>query len=325
MRRALIVGIDYYQHGGSLFGCVNDAHAVKSVLERHSDGSVNFDVMLMTGTAADRAIAKTDLRDAVEKLFNDGEPEIALFYFAGHGAIDSVGGYLCCSDSKKGTDGLSLSEIIAFANQSKAKNKMIILDSCHSGIAGAKPHDPKMIEICEGMTILTASSAEQYATEENGSGVFTALMVDGLNGSARDLVGAITPGSIYAHVDQALGAWEQRPIFKTNVSSFVALRHVDPPIARNEIQCLPEFFPNPGHIFALDPSFEPTRNPGEENLPPPDPANAKQFAILQRMHRVNLVVPVDSEHMYFAAMESKGCRLTVLGEHYRSLVVRKRI
>ncbi|EFE6737880.1 caspase family protein, partial [Escherichia coli] len=26
MRIALIVGINYYEHGGSLHGCVNDAH-----------------------------------------------------------------------------------------------------------------------------------------------------------------------------------------------------------------------------------------------------------------------------------------------------------
>lgn len=43
MRIALIVGIDYYEHGSDLFGCVNDAHAVKAILERHDGGAVNFD------------------------------------------------------------------------------------------------------------------------------------------------------------------------------------------------------------------------------------------------------------------------------------------
>ena len=42
MRIALIVGINYYEHGDSLFGCVDDAHAVQAVLERHGNGSVNF-------------------------------------------------------------------------------------------------------------------------------------------------------------------------------------------------------------------------------------------------------------------------------------------
>ncbi len=42
MRIALIVGINYYEHGGSLHGCVNDAHEVKAVLERHDGGAVNL-------------------------------------------------------------------------------------------------------------------------------------------------------------------------------------------------------------------------------------------------------------------------------------------
>ena len=55
------------------------------------------------------------------------------------------------------------------------------------------------------MTILTASTKEQDASEKNGSGVFTTLFVDALNGAATNLVGDVTPGSVYAHVDQSLG------------------------------------------------------------------------------------------------------------------------
>ena len=36
--------------------------------------------------------------------------------------------------------------------------------------------------------------------------------------------------------------------------------------------------------------------------------------------RVNLVRPVGAPHMWHAAMESKACELTVLGQHYWSLV-----
>jgi hypothetical protein len=36
-------------------------------------------------------------------------------------------------------------------------------------------------------------------------------------------------------------------------------------------------------------------------------------------------VPVGAIHMYNAAMESRACKLTVLGEHYRRLVQRGRI
>jgi hypothetical protein len=42
----LVVGIDYYEKITALKGCVNDAHAVKAMLDRHADGSVNFDTKI---------------------------------------------------------------------------------------------------------------------------------------------------------------------------------------------------------------------------------------------------------------------------------------
>ncbi len=36
MRKALVVGIDHYAEISSLHGCVNDAHAVKNVLEANA-------------------------------------------------------------------------------------------------------------------------------------------------------------------------------------------------------------------------------------------------------------------------------------------------
>ena len=324
MRKALIVGVNYYEYGNPLFGCVDDAHAVKAVLERHGDGSINFDVQLFTGTGPSDTVTRSQIKDYIEKLFVD-DSEIALFYFAGHGHIESSGGYLLASDSSRGDEGVSLTEILALANNSKARNKIIILDSCHSGIAGTPPNSADNAILSEGLTILTASTQDQYATEENGRGVFTTLLVDALNGVAANLLGDITPGSIYAYIDQSLGAWEQRPVFKTNVKSFVSLRKVQPNIQLDDLRRITEFFPTAGYEFPLDPTFEPEMKGRSEGMPDPDPENTKKFAILQKLNRVNLVVPVDAPHMWHAAMESKACKLTVLGEHYRRLIERGRI
>ena len=138
-----------------------------------------------------------------------------MSFFAGHGYIEDTGGFLCSSDCESGDDGLSLNELMTFANNSKAKTKIIILDSCHSGQAGNRV-DMSHAEIKDGMTILTASTADQYAmeVEGGGAGVFTTLLVDALEGSAANLVGDVTPGSIYAHIDQSLGPWKQRPVLQ---------------------------------------------------------------------------------------------------------------
>lgn len=321
MRKALIVGIDHYDHIPLLRGAVNDAHSVKNVLERHADGTLNFaQPKLMTGTGPNATVTRTELREAIAELFRDAA-DISLFYFAGHGYIDGAGGFLCASDCAAGHDGLSLVELMTFANKSPAKNKVIILDSCHSGVTGGDPIAPQVAEIKEGVTILTASTADQYAQETGGSGVFTSLLVDALNGAAANLVGDVTPGSVYAHIDQSLGNWAQRPVFKTNVTKFVSLRETDAPIELASLQKLTVLFEKPTTRLQLDPSYEPERTGAEDaSTPASDPAKNADFAVLQALVAVNLVRPVGAPHMWHAAMESKACELSVLGQHYWTLV-----
>lgn len=320
-RKALIIGIDHYDQIQSLSGAVNDAHSVKAALERHADGTLNFaQPRLMTATGPGAAVSRTELREAVQELFKD-DAEISLLYFSGHGYIDGAGGYLCASDCASGHDGLSLNEVLTFANSSPAKNKVIILDSCHSGVAGTNPVAEQVAEIKEGVTILTASTAEQYAMESSGSGVFTSLLVDALNGAAANLVGDVTPGSVYAHIDQSLGPWAQRPVFKTNIKKFVSLREADAPIELVKLQQLTVLFNQPTVELQLDPSYEPERTGNEDDsVPPPDPAKNADFAVLQELVKVNLVRPVGAPHMWHAAMQNKACELTVLGQHYWKLV-----
>lgn len=157
---------------------------------------------------------------------------------------------------------------------------------------------------------------------EGGAGVFTNLFVDALNGAAANLVGDVTPGSIYAHIDQSLGPWAQRPVFKTNVKTFVSLRKATPPISLPDLQALATHFPRAGYHFELDPSYEPERFEEQRhpNMPPPEPEKTAVFAVLQRYVKVNLVRPVGATHMWHAAMQSKSCELTALGEHYRRLI-----
>jgi len=313
MRKALVVGIDHYEYIDPLTGCVNDAYAVKAMLDRHANGSVNFGTRLMAGAGPKDIVKKSDLKEAVRELFAD-DSEVALFYFAGHGYIETTGGYLCAGDCKTGDDGLALSEVMTLANMSRARNRIVILDSCYSGALGDHPIN-KLSEVSEGVTILTASTKGQYAAEVNGGGVFTGLLIDALGGAAANLIGEVTPGGVYAHIDQSLGTWSQRPVFKTNVKAFVSLRQVQPPLPLADLQRIAEFFPDAGFEFHLDPAYEP-----DHAIANPD-KNAV-FAILQKYNRVNLLIPIGAPHMWHAAMDSKTVKLTALGEHYRRLAAK---
>ena len=323
MRGALIVGVDYYDKINNLYGCVNDAYSVNAILERNGNGDLNFESKLLTASNDSSCISRAILRDSIKDLFSR-KLDVALFYFAGHGHLEASGGYIMPSDAEHGDDGVSLYDILNFANQSPAKNRIVILDSCHSGDMG-DISGQDLANLSEGVTILTASAKDQYASEINGRGLYTSLLVDALSGSAANLTGDVTPGSVYAHIDQSLGAFEQRPVFKTNVREFVSLRKIDPPISKNNLRKITEFFPYAGFQYELDPTYEPEFKGRDKGMPDPDEKNTEIFSILQQYNRLNLLKPVNADHMWNAAMESKSCKLTSLGEHYRRLVEKERI
>ena len=329
MKKALIVGIDHYPTN-PLAGCVNDAISVANTLEKNGDGSPNFAIRLLASN--ETAVTSAVLSQEIATLFT-GDADTVLLFFAGHGIINpnTNAGYLVAQDGKKGSWGMSLAEILGLANGAypRIKSTVIILDSCHSGFAGEVTAlgNEHISAIGSGVTILTACHRDGTAAENNGRGLFTDILLDGLTGSSADICGRITPASVYSHVDQTLGPWEQRPIYKANVQTFVTLRQVSPKIPLEVLRRLPEYFPDAASTFALDPSFEPDR----ENVPeqfksiPVNADNVRVFKELQMCNRHGLVKPIDAEHMYFAAINSTGCRLTALGAHYRKLAELQRI
>lgn len=323
MRKALVVGInDYPRH--PLFGCVEDANEISKCLANNEDGSPNFGVRKVTN-----ALGKGELKELITDLF-DGENEIALFYFSGHGCVDdNKQSYLVTSDYSTYDYGVSLTDVLAIANNSKTKNKIIILDSCYSGAFGSlKFFGIESSMLGSGLTILTSCLHSEPSVEINGHGLFTSLLLEALNGGAADVTGNISPGSVYAYIEKSLGPWEQRPVFKTNVSSFISLRTVKPLIPLECVRKITKYFSNPNDEMRLNPSFEYTNTP-ENIITPIEPyANQKNVKILkdlQKMVSVGLVKPVDEEHMYFAVMNNKSCKLTAAGKHFWDLVNKNKI
>jgi len=329
MRRALVIGIDKYPTA-MLAGCENDAVAIANTLERNGDGSPNFSIKLITSDSCD--VNSAVILSALEDLFK-GDAETVLFYFAGHGIINEStnAGYIVSQDGKKGSWGIPLSEILSMANAAypRIKSTVIILDSCNSGYVGevAGLNNDQVSVIGSGVTILTACHREGVAGEVNGHGLFTTILLDGLSGASADICGRITPASVYSHIDQTLGPWEQRPVYKANVQTFVTLRNVQPKVPLEVLRRLPTYFKHPTDHFKLDPSFEPDRINIPENLRniPVNDDNTRIFKELQVCNRYGLIVPVDAEHMYYAAINSTACKLTGLGAHYRKLAEMDRI
>jgi uncharacterized caspase-like protein len=316
MKKALVIGINNYPNH-PLRGAVNDAKVISELLKVNGNDSTNFEVVTHNDVGS-----KSELLTAISNFFNVSA-DMALLYFAGHGYVNELGGFIVTPDHKKYDEGIAMRDILNFANLSKTKNKVIILDCCKSGVFGTATEDGTVTPITTGISILTSTREDEPAKEINGHGVFTNLLIEGLKGGAADVRGHISPGGLYAYIDQALGAHEQRPVFKTNVTEFVELRSVVPQVSLKTLRKLIEYFHSPSDSFQLDPSFEDTNSTDvihDVVEPFADDKNVLIFKDLQKLESVGLIIPVGEEHMYYAAMKSKTCRLTSLGHHYWRLV-----
>src|SRR4051794_31177135 len=147
---AFLVGIDEYPAPiRSLSGCVNDVEAFAEYLRQRVDGAqgITLELKMLRNTEATRDAVIGGFRQHLGKA---AKGDIALFYYAGHGAQeqapaefwplepDRLNETLVCHDSRL-DDGWDLAdkELNKLINEVTAKDPhmVLILDSCHSGSA----------------------------------------------------------------------------------------------------------------------------------------------------------------------------------------------
>jgi uncharacterized caspase-like protein len=243
-KRALLVGINDYDHFTSLNGCVADAEAMTEVLRRNGDGSVNFECRPLTSPGL-QPVTRSALRQKWRELFQDFRGDV-LFYFSGHGTPTEVGGYLVTQEGTTDDPGLAMQDMVDMANKSSASSVMLILDCCFSGSAG----NPASVQggglesqaiLREGVTILAASRPTQVSMEIGGHGVFTNLVLGALRGGAANVRGQVSAASIYAYAEAALGAWDQRPLYKSHAAHLEPVRVCEPVVPDALLREMPTF------------------------------------------------------------------------------------
>jgi hypothetical protein len=320
-KRALLVGINDYDNVTSLQGCVADATAMVDVLSRNDDGSVNFDCKLLRSPGPVK-ITRGLLRQQWGELFHAFKGDV-LFYFSGHGTPTNVGGYIVTQEGTLDDPGLAMNDLVILANNSAAKTVLLILDCCFSGSVGNPPslqaggqEDRSLLR--EGVTILAASRPRQVSMEVGGHGLFTSLVVGALRGGAADVRGRVSAASIYGYAEAALGAWDQRPLYKSHAAQLDPVRTCEPRVNDALIRELPIFFPAADHAFRLDMTFEETNGAAV----PTNVAVFKKFKLLQI---AGLLMPKNGQDLYWTAERSGSVVLTTLGRFYRQLVVDGRI
>ena len=212
MKRALLVGIDDYDRFSGLDGCVADVDMLEPLLSRNDDDSPNFDCQKRT--SATGGVTRDALLGDIDALLGGGA-DVALFYYAGHGAGSETDVALVTRDATPATPGIAFSQLLATVAGSSVREVVLILDCCFSGAAGGVPQlATTAATLREGVSILTASRGDQVAVEW-AHGVFSTFLGGALEGGAADVVGKVTIAGLYSYLDECCGAWDQRPAFKS--------------------------------------------------------------------------------------------------------------
>lgn len=329
MKRALAIGINDYP-GSPLRACVDDARAMAALLERHEDGSRNYDVRLATSDS--EQIDRPRLRTLIAQLFENARDADLLFYFSGHGAESPWGAELVTQDLRPNSLGVSMNDVMTLANATPAREVVIILDCCFSGDGGnlsglqdaalAPAFRMSRAVMGEGVTLLAASRATQMAVETSERSAFTNLLLAGLAGAAADPLGNVTALSLYDCASRAFGSWDQRPVFKSHVTQPSILRECNPSVDYDLLRRLTHYFPTADARLRLTPAHEGVR-PVPTGAEPTDDQRA--FDYFKRLRNAGLLATSQNKDLYFIALDASEVFLTTIGRYFWRLAFEKRL
>lgn len=317
-RKALVVGINHYDHYPPLTGCIKDAKRIGELLKWHGltgDAQPNFHTrLLLSGDYPDKKITRTRLRKEVEAFFDfeQGKADVALFYFSGHGYENSLGGYLVTQDARAYEEGFSVNDLLILANNSGIGEIVILLDCCHAGNAGDFPMLRNGVTILrKGLTIMTSSQSDKEALELEGiGGVFTDVLVKGLQGLSADLLGNVKLHTLFDQAHHMLSFYNQIPTLKCNTENSLVLRLTPPKIRREDLRLLTQFFLNVRHVFRIE-----RMHLGEDET---NDEEVKEHLRLFFQH--GLLQSADGDGLPIEGFLKGPLALTVLGQFYWEMV-----
>ncbi|MGP1385164.1 MAG: nSTAND1 domain-containing NTPase [Thainema sp.] len=232
-RKALVVGINTYTHLHSLNAPAADANAIADRLEQDGDFGVirvpeaitqQHDQLIPT-VGKTLSVTQVDLEKQLRLFFDPDSPQcpdIALFYFSGHGLRDPDGGYgldkgyLATSDTdpNRSRSGISLAWLRNLVSRSPIENQIIWLDCCHSGgllidIDAANPGQNSRRNRC-----FIASSLEYETSWQDLNSpysVLTKALLDGLD-PTRSPESWIDTQTLVNHIKEAIRGELQSPV-----------------------------------------------------------------------------------------------------------------
>ncbi|MBV8402855.1 MAG: caspase family protein, partial [Gammaproteobacteria bacterium] len=202
---ALIVGIqDFANPGFNLRYSVADATAIADLLQKRA--APLYDQVHVEQLTTQSTTTKSALEAAFTRYRSIDPGDVFVFYVASHGTVEgedlaSREYFLIPSNVSAATDeairrdALSEGELKQLIASIPATRKLLLLDTCHAGAMGdammvttrglEEMAAVKVLSGAVGSTVLSASTSDEEALEgQDGHGLFTWVLLQGLGGSA---------------------------------------------------------------------------------------------------------------------------------------------
>jgi len=201
---AVIIGINLYTKAPRLNYAVNDANSVLAQVQKLGFQSDKILLLL------DREATKQRIEQILYGTLRRTTPEDRVFvFFAGHGVTSPLPrggeeGYLLPVDGDPDDlqlTAISMEELSRMARRIPAKHILFAVDACYSGFAITRDANPARVDAIylEAVTeepavqIITAGRKGEPVMEEEGHGLFTRRLIQGVSGLAdTDQNGVIT-------------------------------------------------------------------------------------------------------------------------------------
>lgn len=191
----LLIGVPTYKPNITpLPFCANDVLALQDAFKKNL--GIKEENIRCLGLKPECNVTKAEFLRSIKYISeNAHENETIIFYFSGHGFSSDECGYLATSDTEVDLPedtGIPIERLRKEFSKSKAKTKLLIIDSCYSGIVTGKNANLMTTEFEKSLKDMTAEGWIIFASckgnetssslEDQSMSVFTFYLLEALKG-----------------------------------------------------------------------------------------------------------------------------------------------
>ena len=232
----VLVGVNQYKHPiPTLKYCINDCQELETVLDKAAQYFQEREIISLHDLSHQPATLASVI-NSLQNLQNAKSEDTILFYFSGHCYLDKLARpVLCLADTEYkniSSTGLSLDRLIEHFQILEDVNKIILLDTCHSGGLTLNPSEraeqtlQKQVNKGSNFHIILSCKKEEKSKEisELRHGILTYYLIEGIKGKAAEN-GLIKVHNLYRYLNKSIKEYlfhcqQENKLAKSNISSY---------------------------------------------------------------------------------------------------------